>query len=263
MTEEHPHTETEQHSVDAPAEETAAAAAPEETAEAAEAAQAEQPAARSWTDTLAYLEKVDGDAYKHARGMQQDYTRKTQRLAAERKEMEARAQMLAEQETRLQQMMSALAGTPPDELPTYDPFQPESVIAHTKQRVWEEHIKPLQEQAAEERAKANYESIQRQHPEIFGDATVKAELVEFLKSRPNYNLEDGIEVISTRLAQRQAEQDAARRTAERQASRTAAMVATAGSRRAGGRVQKPTRRELRSMTAADILALSKELDRAG
>jgi hypothetical protein len=258
MTEEHPHTTEDTAAVDEVA--TFEEAADQDAAAAP--AQDDAPPARGWDDTLSYLQKVDLDAYKHAKGLRADYTRKTQALAAERKEMQARAEMLQQQEARLQQMMSALSGTPPDELPEYDPFQPESVIAHTRQRIFEEHIKPLQEQAQQEQARADFAKVQRENPDIFDNADVKAELVAFLKERPNYNLQDGIEVIRTRIERRQAEQDQARRSAERTASRTAAMMATAGSRRASGRIAKPTRQELRSMTAADILALSKELDRS-
>ena len=230
--------------------------------EAAQPAAEDTAPARGWDDTLSYLEKVDLDAYKHAKGLRADYTRKTQQLAAERKEMAARAEMLQQQEARLQQLMGALSGTPPDELPDYDPFQPESVIAHTKQRIFEEHIKPLQQQAQEEQARADFARVQRENPDIFEDPAVKGELVAFLKERPNYNLQDGIEIIRTRMERRQAEQEAARRTAERTASRAAALTATAGSRRASGRVAKPSRQELRSMSASEILALSKELDRS-
>jgi len=258
--EDHPHTMND-HSVDEAPQEAAQEAAPEEGQEVAAEPAQDTPPARGWDDTLSYLEKVDPDAYKHARGMRADYTRKTQALAAERKEMQARAEMLKQQEARLQQMMSALAGTPANELPDYDPFQPESVIAHTKQRIYEEHIKPLQQQAQQEQARADFAKVQRENPEIFDNEEVKAELVAFLKERPNYNLQDGIEIIKTRLERRQVEQEQARRSASRQASRTAAMMATAGSRRASGRIAKPTRQELRKMTAADILALSKELDR--
>ncbi|MHA1905655.1 MAG: hypothetical protein ACW977_17070 [Candidatus Thorarchaeota archaeon] len=244
MMEDHPHTMND-HSVDEAPQEAAQEAAPEEGQEVAAEAAQDTPPARGWDD----------------RGMRADYTRKTQALAAERKEMQARAEMLKQQEARLQQMMSALAGTPADELPDYDPFQPESVIAHTKQRIYEEHIKPLQQQAQQEQARADFAKVQRENPEIFDNEEVKAELVAFLKERPNYNLQDGIEIIKTRLERRHAEQEQARRSASRQASRTAAMMATAGSRRASGRIAKPTRQELRKMTAADILALSKELDR--
>jgi len=231
-----------------------------EAAPAAEA-EAEAPPERGWSDTLAYLEKVDPDAYKHARNMRADYTRKTQALAAQRKEIEAQADLLKQQELRIQQMMSALTGSDPDDLPEYDPFQPESVIAHTRQRIYEEHIKPLQQQAAEEQARLDLAKVQREHPDIFDEPEVKAELVAFLKERPTYKLTDGIEVIRARLAQREAQAQAERRAAQRTASRTAALTATAGARRNSGRLAKPSRKELRTMTAADILALSKELDR--
>ena len=91
--EDHPHTMND-HSVDEAPQEAAQEAAPEEGQEVAAEPAQDTPPARGWDDTLSYLEKVDPDAYKHARGMRADYTRKTQALAAERKEMQARAEML-------------------------------------------------------------------------------------------------------------------------------------------------------------------------
>ena len=90
MTEEHPHTTEDTAAVDEVA--TFEEAADQDAAAAP--VQDDAPPARGWDDTLSYLEKVDLDAYKHAKGLRADYTRKTQALAAERKEMQARAEML-------------------------------------------------------------------------------------------------------------------------------------------------------------------------
>lgn len=235
----------------------------EHTAEP-DAQPAAEPAAepaRTWQETLAYLGKVDPDAYAHAKGMQGDYTRKTQALAEQRKQLEARAEQLQRDEARIKNLMSSLSGTPVDELPDYDPFDPESVIAHTRQRIFDEHIKPMQEQQAQEQAQLDFQRVQAEHPDIFDDADLKAELVDFLQERPHYKLTDGIEVIRARMSARQQEADAARRQAERTASRTAALTATGGTRRHQARITRPARAELKKMSAREILALSKELDR--
>lgn len=255
----------------APAEDTAPveqSAPAEDTAPAEQSAPAEDTGAEDssapsvgWSDTLAYLQQVSPDAYQHAKGMQRDYVRKTEALAAERREMEARAEMLQQQEARLQSMMAALSGTPPDELPDYDPFNADSVIAHTQQRIYEQHIAPLQQQAAEEQARLQLATVQRENADIFEDPETKSELVTFLKERPAYKLTDAIEVIRARLQTRQAQQQAAVRTAQRQASRAAALTATAGTSRQQGRLRKPARSELRKMTNTEIMQLAAELDR--
>lgn len=243
--------------------EPAAAAEHEAAAEPAAAPEdvpAEQPS-RSWAESLAYLQQVAPDAYQHARSMQRDYVQKTEGIAAERREIQARAEVLQQQEARLQSMMAALSGTPPEELPAYDPFNADSVIAHTQQRIYEQHIAPLQQQAAEEQARLQLATVQRENADIFDNEDVKAELVSFLEERPAYKLVDAIEVIRARVQTRAAKEAAAVRTAQRQASRTAAMTATAGTSRQQGRLRKPERAELRKMSNAEILALAQELDR--
>ena len=245
-----------------PAAEPAAEPSAEHTEHVAEpAAEPADEPARTWQETLAYLGKVDPDAYQYAKGMQGDYTRKTQALAEQRKQLEARAEQLQRDEARIKSLMSALSGTPVDELPDYDPFDAESVIAHTRQRIFEEHIKPMQEQQAQEQAQLDFQRVQAAHADIFDDADLKAELVDFLQERPHYKLTDGIEVIRARMAARQQEADSARRQAERTASRTAALTATGGTRRHQARITRPPRAELKKMSAREILALSKELDR--
>ncbi len=210
---------------------------------------------------MEYLQQVSPEAYQHARGMHRDYTHKTEQMAAQRREVEAKAELLEQQEARLQSMMAALSGTPPEELPAYDPFNADSVIAHTQQRIYEQHIAPLQQQAAEEQARLQLATVQRENSDIFDDAATKAELVTFLKERPAYKLTDAIEVVRARVQTRAAEQATAVRQAQRQASRTAAVTATAGTSRQQGRLRKPARAELRKMTNSEIMALANELDR--
>ena len=237
------------------------AAEPAEQQAAEPAAEPATEPERTWQDTLAYLGKVDADAYQYAKGMQGDYTRKSQAVAEQRRELEARAAQLAKDELRIKSLMSNLSGTSTGELPDYDPFDAESVIAHTRQRIFDEHIKPMQEQQAQEQAQLDFARVQAEHADIFDDAGLKAELVNFLEERPHYKLTDGIEVIRARMGARQLESDAARRQAERTASRSAALTATGGTRRHQARITRPARAELKRMSAREILALSKELDR--
>ena len=115
--------------------------APEVTSDAPDAAEgADAPPKRpSWSSALESVKELDPGAADLMKGMHADYTKKTQELAALRKELQAeRAALLSVRQDL------------PEDMPQYDPWDEASVMARV-------------ERAAQERINQMTEAVQREY----------------------------------------------------------------------------------------------------
>ena len=220
--------------------------------EVEEASEDAEPVRRSlsWEDAV---KAVPPDIARLMRNMQGDYTRKTQELAEQRKEFIREREAL---------MKGTAALTPADgELPEYDPFNEASVNARIEQEVTRRLREVLEPMEAEYRAMAaedDYQQFLTAYPDFQTDTDLRSEVQKILEGNEALDLETAYWAAKGKQSRIQAEQDAKASRARKNAQRQAAQTAVSQPRRAG-RSSRPSRSDLKKMTAADILAHAKKL----
>jgi len=190
------------------------AVAPEapEAVDQVEASEAEAPeavegrAALSWDEAV---RRVPPDIANLMRSMQGDYTRKTQELAAQRKDV------LREREA-LQRGASKIQA--PEELGEFDPFNESSVSARIEAEVarrLQDMLAPMQQEYELMAAEDAYQGFLSKHPDFESDSTLRAEVQKALETSPSLDLETAYYSCKVdELARKQASRRHARRPNE-------------------------------------------------
>ncbi|MCH9717782.1 MAG: hypothetical protein K0U52_11965 [Gammaproteobacteria bacterium] len=204
----------------------------------------------SWNDAI---KQVPPDIATLMKNMQGDYTRKTQELAAQKKDF------LREREA----LMKGAETLTERELPEYDPFNEESISARIENEVnrrLKEVLEPMQHEYKTMAAEDNYRSFLTKHPEFESDTALRSEVQHLLEANGSLDLETAYWAAKGKQKQVEAEAQRTERAAKRKAQREAAMTGTGKSRKVStGAV--PDRQKLKSMGAADILALAQAMHR--
>jgi colicin import membrane protein len=218
----------------------APAAAGKATAQATAEAQAEKQGAAddamadvasgklSWGDAL---KRVPPDVAKLMRGMQADYTRKTQELASAKKEA------LAEREA----LLKGARELKTREVPEYDPFNEESIQARIENEVAKrlgDMLKPMQDEYEIKAAEASYQTFITENPDLKTDTALRSEVQRQLEANPGLDLETAYWAAKGRAAKSAAAKAAAESaaaaendSAKRKANKAAAYSATQPVRR--------------------------------
>lgn len=207
----------------------------------------------SWNDAM---ERVPPDIRRLMRQMQGDYTRKTQELAEQKKDL------LREREALLKGSAAIKA---PEELPAYDPFNEDSIKARIEAEVarrLREVLDPMEQEYHVMKAEDSYRAFLSEHPDFKEDQTLRDSVQSLLESNPSLDLETAYYAAKGRRKQQAQQLEQNTRAARKRAEREAALKGTAVPAR-GGRSANPTRQELKRMSTADILRLAEQMHRKG
>lgn len=206
----------------------------------------------SWAEAL---ERVPPDIRRLMRQMQGDYTRKTQQLAEQRRDL------LREREALLKGSQSIKA---PEELPEYDPFNEQSIQARIEAEVarrLRDVLDPMEQEYNVMRAEDSYRSFLTEHPDLETDQPLRDAVQELLEQNDQLDLETAYWAARGRRARAEAAQEQNSRSARKRAERQAAMRGTGSSVRSSS-TARPSRQELRSMSAADIYRLAESMHKS-
>lgn len=233
----------------APVKPEAEAADPADQLDATVAADEAQREGLSWDEAM---RRVPPGVAKLMKGMQADYTKKTQELAAQRKELQRERESLAKIKFEV------------PEVGEYDPFDESSVQKRIEAEVAKKMkllLEPMQQEAELLRAESDYQAFLAENPDFKTDKALRSEVQALLESNPQLDLETAyLAVQGKRAKSGKGAPDpkaAARKTAAKEA---AAVVATP---RRGAPQAKPDAKSIRTMSTADILELAKSMHRAG
>ena len=229
-----------------------AVSTPEETVEIEDTDTSGSPRKRnlSWNDAI---KQVPPDIANLMREMQADYTRKTQEVSEQKKDI------LREREALLQ-------GTKlleEKEVPEYDPFNEESIrvrIENEVSRRLREVLEPMEQEYKVMQAEDSYKAFLSEHPEFQTDQTLRAEVQNLLETNGALDLETAYWAAKGKQTKAKASAQREAQTAKRKAAKQAAK-AVAPARR--GRAVRGNPKVTRSMTNEDILSLARELNRNG
>ncbi len=235
----------------------APAPAPEPSAEEAEVeieVEAEgKPERRglSWNEAL---KQVPPDIRQLMRGMQADYTKKTQELASERKSFLAERQALLRGQESLKT---------PAELPEFDPFNESTINARIEAEVNKRLnavLEPMRREYEQVRAEEGYNTFLAEHADLKTDIGLRSEVQLLLEANTVLDLETAYWAAKGKQARQAAakatESDKARRSAEREAAQRGT-----GLPRKGAAAAPPAARDIRKMSSADIFAMAQSLHR--
>ena len=188
------------------------------------------------------------------RSMQADYTRKTQELSEQRKDFMREREAL---------MKGKAAIEAPAELPEYDPFDEGTINARIEAEVakrLQQVLEPMQAEYEQMAAQDSYKAFLQEHPEFETDTGLRSEVQSLLEANESLDLETAYWAARGKKARAEAAEAKHTRSARRKARQEAALKGT-GTPRRGGAGRVPGRKDLKSMSAADILAVAQAMHR--
>ncbi len=203
----------------------------------------------SW-DNL--FEKADPQSQRAMQQLRADYTRKTQELAAQRKEME-------EQRTQLEAMRMGLednaaykaiqeaAQTDAGEFDPYDTASFERYVNKIVAERLESVLQPMAEQQMKANAQARIQSFMSEHPDLQSDESLKAEVRETLLANDDLRLQDAYWIVKGRRSHSQQERTNMENMAFQRAAKASGLKVGVGQKKG---MTLPT--GAKSMRAADL-----------
>lgn len=151
------------------------------------------------------INELPEDAKKILANLRSDYTRKTQEIARQQKELEAQRQALLESDA-YKNIQQKAQEAPVDA----DPWDPNAFNTRIEQEVAKrlaEVLKPMQEEYTTQQRRAKLEKFKSENPDL---ETYKSEIVEVLKTNDNLSLEQAYYLVKGKTQTeklRQAEQE--------------------------------------------------------
>lgn len=219
-----------------------AAAAEAAAAEAASPAPA--PAKLSWDEAI---KRAPPSVAELMKGMQSDYTKKTQELAAQRKELQ-----------RERESLSKIKFEVP-EVGEFDPFDEGSISKRIEAEVarrMQQLLEPMQQEAELLAAENAYSSFLSEHPDFKSDVDLRSEVQRLIEANPNLDLETAYYAAKGRKGTAVV---SAKAQAERKAAQAAAQAVSMPRKSAPPAM--PDRNAVKRMSTSEILAAAKALHR--
>ena len=206
----------------------------------------------SWEEAV---KRVPPNVATLMRKMQADYTKKTQEVATQRKELQQERESLLKMKVEV-----------PTDLGEYDPFNEGSVQKRIEAEVakrMKELLEPMQQEAELLKAENDYSNFLAENPDFKTDVGLRSEVQSLLEANPSLDLTTAYWAAKgkqAKLGKAPAAEGRGASPAARQAAKEAAAV-VAPSRRAPPPA-KPDRKTLATMSNADILALAATMVRS-
>jgi hypothetical protein len=188
----------------------------------------------SWQSVL---ESSPDNVQRAMASLRADYTRKTQALAEERKELARQQQALTNSEAyqKLQEMASVDA--------ELDPFEPDSFNNYINKVVAERLssiLEPMRQEQMQFQAQTKLESFMQEHPELKTDQEIRREVHQTLSNNENLDLEAAYWIVQGRRAKAQQKKQQAQVNRTKKAARSAGLTVGSG-RKSGPTIPKDER----------------------
>jgi len=187
-----------------------------------------------------WINNVPEDVRKHLANIRADYTRKTQELAAMRREVEAAQNQMRLQNENFVNGALAQKVANVDTTAEYDLFDPEGMKAEIQRQaslMLAEMLKPAQEEIQIQQRKVQLEQFKLANPEMT-DPEYRKPMIELLKSRPELSMEDAFYIIKAKVGSSKLQQERDEIAARKQRQRETVMKSSSGSRSAPSGVPK-------------------------
>jgi hypothetical protein len=149
------------------------------------------------------FEQADDKSQRAMQQLRADYTRKTQELAAERKEMAEQAQHLQAMKMSLEDNAAykAIQEAAKQDAGEFDPYDTESFQRYVNKIVaerLESVLQPMAEQQMKASAKAKIDTFMSQHPDLSSDEGLKTDVRQALLDNESLSLQDAYWIVKGR-----------------------------------------------------------------
>lgn len=149
------------------------------------------------------FEQADDTSQRAMQQLRADYTRKTQELAAERKEMAEQAQHLQAMKMSLEDNAAykAIQEAAKQDAGEFDPYDTESFQRYVNKIVaerLESVLQPMAEQQMKASAKAKIDTFMSQHPDLSSDEGLKTDVRQALLDNESLSLQDAYWIVKGR-----------------------------------------------------------------
>lgn len=173
---------------------------------------------------------------KSQRAMQQlraDYTRKTQELAAQRKELAEQAQQIQAMRMSLEDNAAykAIQQAATEDAGEFDPYDTQSfqryvnkIVAERLQAV----LQPMAEQQMKAQAQTKVQAFMAEHPDLTSDEVLKAEVRQTLLSNESLSLQDAYWIVKGRRSHSVSERQQLEELAFKQAAKASGLKVGVG-----------------------------------
>ena len=176
-----------------------------------------------------WMQHVPEDVRKHIANLRADYSRKTQSLSEERKEIERLRGELTSTKSGVLDGPLAKMVKEVDVEEEHDLFDPEGMKKEIKRQaalMLQEMLRPAQEQVQAEQRKLALERFKTENPELT-QPEYRAPILQMLQERPELKLEDAFYIVKAKVdATRLAEER--KRLADQKNSRAQTLQKVAG-----------------------------------
>tara|TARA_Y100000114_G_scaffold30269_1_gene25909 strand:+ start:1264 stop:2115 length:852 start_codon:yes stop_codon:yes gene_type:complete len=186
----------------------------------------------SWQSVL---EGAPEDVQRAMASLRADYTRKTQELASQRKELARQQKALTDSDA-----YKAIAELAHGDDVQFDPFDPQSFNAYVNKVVAERLnsiLEPMRQEQLQFQAQNKLEAFMVQHPELKTDQQFRKEVHQTLTDNEHLDLEAAYWIVQGRRAKAQ-EQNQNQKIARTKKAARAAGLAVGSGRKSGVTVPK-------------------------
>jgi uncharacterized protein (DUF2249 family) len=178
-----------------------------------------------------WMQHVPEDVRKHIANLRADYSRKTQTLANERKEIERLRAELTNTKSGVLEGPLAKMVKDVDTSAEYDLFDPEGMKSEIKRQatlMLQEMLKPAQEQVQAEQRKMALERFKAENPELTQDEYRKP-ILQMLQERPELKLEDAFYIVKAKVDSEKLKVERQRLSEQKSAHKATAQKSAGGS----------------------------------
>jgi len=156
-----------------------------------------------------WLQHVPPDVRKHIANLRADYSRKTQALSNERKEIDRLREEIVRTKAGVIDGPIAKLVKEVDTETEHDLFDPEGMKSEIKRQaalMLQEMLKPAQEQVQAEQRKFALERFKAENPELTLPE-YKGPILEMLQTRPELTLEDAFFIVKAKIVSQKAAEE--------------------------------------------------------
>jgi len=156
-----------------------------------------------------WLQHVPPDVRKHIANLRADYSRKTQTLSNERKEIERLRQEIINTKAGVIDGPLAQMVKEVDTQTEHDLFDPEGMKAEIKRQaalMLQDMLKPAQEMVQIEQRKVALERFKTENPELT-QPEYRKPILDMLQARPELTLEDAFFIVKAKIVSQKAAEE--------------------------------------------------------
>lgn len=184
----------------------------------------------SW-DSL--FNQADENSQRAMQQLRADYTRKTQELAAQRKELAEQAQQIQAMRMSLEDNAAykAIQQAATEDAGEFDPYDTQSfqryvnkIVAERLQAV----LQPMAEQQMKAQAQTKVQAFMAEHPDLTSDEALKAEVRQTLLSNESLSLQDAYWIVKGRRSHSVSERQQLEELAFKQAAKASGLKVGVG-----------------------------------